>query len=103
MQALLGASALSAFKQANLQDSLRADFPNLESVSARFIHFLDLQEEFSDAEQQVMESLLCYGENSIDTADQAQSIQRIVVPRLGTISPWSSKATDIVHNCGLQT
>ncbi len=25
----------------------------------------------------------------------------IVLPRLGTISPWSSKATDIAHNCGL--
>ncbi|NDH39555.1 MAG: phosphoribosylformylglycinamidine synthase, partial [Gammaproteobacteria bacterium] len=28
--------------------------------------------------------------------------QRVVSPRFGTISPWSSKATDIAHNCGFQ-
>ncbi|MGB8971395.1 MAG: phosphoribosylformylglycinamidine synthase, partial [Pseudomonas capeferrum] len=27
----------------------------------------------------------------------------LVVPRLGTISPWASKASDIAHNCGLQS
>ena len=34
-----------------------------------------------------------------DAADRTALV--VVTPRLGTISPWASKATDIVHNCGL--
>ena len=111
MQALLGASALSAFKQAKLQDSLRSDFPSLITVSARHVHFVDVAEELSPANYDVLKSLLHYGQPESAVGEStaahaavpstAQITERVVVPRLGTISPWSSKATDILHNCGL--
>ena len=111
MQALLGASALSAFKQAKLQDSLRSDFPSLITVSARHVHFVDVTEELSPDNYDVLKSLLHYGQSESAVGEStaahaavpsmAQITERVVVPRLGTISPWSSKATDILHNCGL--
>ena len=103
MQALLGASALSAFKQAKLQDSLRSAFPTLTSVTARYVHLVDNAAELSNSDREVLDSLLYYGETVPAENESVHPgiIQRIVVPRLGTISPWSSKATDILHNCGL--
>ena len=106
MQVLLGASALSAFRLEKLQQTLRATFPQVHTLSARFVHLVHLKAALSAARQTTLASLLDYGEPFAEevqaTADSAEiMLQRVVVPRSGTISSWSSKATDIAHNCGL--
>ena len=53
------------------------------------------------AESEVLARLLEYGERHPETGAEAAGALHLVVPRLGTISPWSSKATDIAHSCGL--
>ncbi len=101
---LPGVSALSAFRNAKLLASIQTRLPSVRALNARFVHFAD-SPALSAQEQQVLDALLDYG-----TAAQAfvptlapDALQRVVVPRPGTISPWSSKATDIVQNCGLAT
>ncbi len=101
MQALLGASALSAFKLQKLQETVRAALPSVHSISAQFVHLIDSEQSLSATEQANLDGLLAYGDLPAEKHENP-SITRFVVPRPGTISPWSSKATDILHNCGLQ-
>ena len=56
------------------------------------------------AKRTLLERLLTYGPREgapAANASAAGATEIIVVPRFGTISPWSSKATDIAHVCGL--
>ena len=100
MQALLGASALSAFKLKKLQESVRSSLPAVKTLSAQFVHLVDSNSVLSSAKQSNLEGLLAYGEYPTANTEDSDLL-RFVVPRPGTISPWSSKATDILHNCGL--
>jgi phosphoribosylformylglycinamidine synthase len=99
MQVLFGASALSTFKATKLLSALQQTLPEVLSISARYVHFLDCSADFDAAACDELNSLLDYGEpaGTLPKVD----LRRIVVPRPGTISPWSSKATDILGNCGL--
>ncbi|MGD9842652.1 MAG: phosphoribosylformylglycinamidine synthase, partial [Steroidobacteraceae bacterium] len=56
----------------------------------------------SDTEQQVLRALLSYGPREGSESDNKGQLL-LVLPRVGTISPWASKATDIAHVCGLQS
>ena len=99
MQVLYGGTALSPFKTANLLSALRAVNTALGSVSARFVHFLEF-DEISASDEQLLKVLLRYGEEWPESVSHGP-LSCLVVPRPGTISPWSSKATDILRNCGL--
>ena len=100
MLELRGAPALSAFRHERLLTVLRERVPEVEALSAHYVHFIDHRETLDDAAQECLAKLLDYGSHaSQDIPDNAQRF--LVVPRLGTQSPWSSKATDIAHNCGL--
>jgi phosphoribosylformylglycinamidine synthase len=104
MQVMFGAAALSAFKSSKLLLSLQAKLPQVKVFTAQFVHFLDCRQELSNSDSEVVRELLHYGagfSSVITFADPALLLTRVVVPRPGTISPWSSKATDILHNCGL--
>ena len=102
MLILPGATALSPFRQQRLLTQLQAQVPNITDVNAKFVHFVMLHPEqrLADAENRVLEAVLNYGLPALPAPEDA--VLQIVIPRIGTISPWSSKATDIVHNCGLQ-
>ncbi|HEX6793411.1 MAG TPA: phosphoribosylformylglycinamidine synthase, partial [Casimicrobiaceae bacterium] len=100
--AMRGRSALSSFRVAKLLAALAALRPQhaISNLSARYWHFVELRRALSAHEQATLERLLTYGPS--DAAEEASRVPAFVVlPRFGTISPWSSKATDIVHNCGL--
>ena len=103
MLILPGAPALSTFSRAKLASLLSALFPQLRIQQARFVHFADLQQELDTHGQRLLETLLRYGPAFSEQTDEAatQLADFVVVPRPGTISPWSSKATDIARNCGL--
>src|SRR5579863_10532026 len=95
-----GPPALSAFRLAKLLDRLIALEPAVSGLGARFMHFADLERPLSEAEHTVLAQLLTYGP-SLPADTDAGGARVLIVPRAGTISPWSSKATDIVHVCGL--
>jgi phosphoribosylformylglycinamidine synthase len=98
---LPGALAVSDFRIAKLRPRLENLQPGLGAVSARFVHFVDLERDLDAGERALLERLLTYGPRDPANAPAAQGAQLSVVPRFGTISPWSSKASDIAHVCGL--
>src|SRR6185295_190676 len=94
---LRGPRAASGFRLAKLLAALKKVDPAVGAVSAEYRHFVELDQPLGKQEQAVLARLLDYGEPAVDGRGKLY----LVVPRLGTISPWSSKATDIAHNCGL--
>lgn len=100
MLVLRGAPALSAFRHEKLLSSLSDKLNSVTGVYAEFLHFADLSADLDTQEQQVLDRILRYGPNA--STEEPKGDLYLVVPRPGTISPWSSKATDIAHNCGLE-
>jgi phosphoribosylformylglycinamidine synthase len=98
-----GAPALSAFRIAKLLERLTAIEPAVTGLAARFVHFADLSAPLSTAETAVLGELLTYGPSLPADAAAGEGERVLIVPRLGTISPWSSKATEIVRVCGLES
>ncbi len=94
---LRGPRALSEFRLAKLLAVLKKVDPGVRSVTAGFWHFAETSRELDAAERGLLERLLDYGPPAPDGPGRLY----LVVPRPGTISPWSSKASDIAHNCGL--
>ena len=101
MLQLPGAPALSAFRIAKLLERLAALEPAVKGLDARFVHFADLDRDLTAAELDILEKLLTYGPRIEPATSELAGERLLVVPRAGTISPWSSKATDIAHVCGL--
>ena len=100
MLQLRGARAATDARIATLLDGFRQRGVPLAALAARFMHYVDASAELNAQERAVLGALLTYGPREDGTAD-AEGITLFVVPRLGTLSPWSSKATDIAHTCGL--
>ena len=102
MLRLRGSQAYSDFRIQKLLATIRADFPNVATIDAEFQHLIKLGDEESELtadEEQKLKHLLTYGPamNQVEHAGQ----RLYVVPRFGTVSPWSTKATEIVTHCGL--
>lgn len=93
-----GIDALSDFRKAKLLERLKKVEPHIKAVAAEYVHFVDGPKLSSD-DDTALSKLLTYGNKF--TAKPDGTIY-LVVPRPGTISPWSSKATDIVHNSGVE-
>ena len=99
---LRGAPAFSAFRTEKLLGQLQTINSEIAAVYAEFVHFADLNQPLDSTQQQQLEALLTYGPCSEQNKSiDAENPQAIAVPRLGTLSPWSSKATDIAKNTGL--
>ncbi len=99
MLGLRGAPAVSDFRLQKLSQKLTSALGRSLQLYAEFMHFADLEQSLSDGERQVLDRLLRYGPKL--PAHEPLGTLVLAVPRPGTISPWSSKATDIAHNCGL--
>jgi len=95
---LEGGNALSSFRAQQLQPALQAIHPRIEGIAARFVHLVATDAAPTPAEQERLAALLTYGDPYEGPAEGAAVI---VTPRLGTLSPWASKATDIARNCGI--
>ena len=93
---LRGAPALSVFRLQGLQQLLQDVAPGARIVGADYWHFAKLKQELTPEARRQLAELL---------EDRPMAARRgrlfLVTPRVGTISPWSSKATDIAWNCGL--
>ncbi len=100
MLILRGSPALSDFRLKKLLQDLTAAGLPTRALSAEFVHVAELAGELSPTEHAVLEKLLTYGPRR--TVAKVKGMLQVVAPRPGTISPWSSKATDIAHICGLQ-
>jgi len=99
MLILRGAPALSSFRINKLLVECLSLVPELANIYAEYVHFTDLNRPLSDDNLATLKKLLTYG--SQKEVGETKGAFFLVVPRSGTISPWSSKATNIAHNCGL--
>ncbi|MGP4844878.1 phosphoribosylformylglycinamidine synthase [Marinobacter sp. 1Y8] len=100
MLELRGAPALSSFRSQKLLSQIQAVVPGVSRIYAEFMHFVDVPDALAEDEQAILDRLLTYGP-ATDT-QAAEGVLFLVVPRPGTISPWSTKATDIARICGLR-
>lgn len=102
-----GGRALSDFRAAALLARVQAVVPQVTGIDARFVHWVSSAEELTPQDRATLESLLTYGEPWAGSSEGAgvlpgtHSTLVVVAPRLGTVSPWASKATDIAHSCAL--
>ena len=96
---IAGGNALSPFRAQQLQPALEAIHPKIAAIAARFVHLVATDAPPTPEQHERLAALLTYGDPYQGPADGAAII---VTPRLGTVSPWASKATDIARNCGLQ-
>ncbi|POZ50517.1 phosphoribosylformylglycinamidine synthase [Methylovulum psychrotolerans] len=94
-----GTAALSSFRIKQLLLKLQALEPAITEVNARFIHFVDSDGDLTASDQDILASLLAYGPDWANADVEGERL--LVIPRSGTQSPWSSKATEIAQRCGL--
>ncbi|MCQ9328566.1 phosphoribosylformylglycinamidine synthase [Pelistega suis] len=100
-QFIPGSTALSAFKSEKLiEDIQKLDIP-VQHIYASYEHYVFTDGDLTATEQAQVEQLLNYGKPLQTSASLDNALTLRVIPRLGTVSPWASKATDIAHNCGL--
>ncbi|MDO5711643.1 MAG: hypothetical protein Q4P32_07910, partial [Micrococcales bacterium] len=108
---LLGGPPLSGFRARALLRRLQAVAPQVSAVAARHVHLISSDAPLDGVTADSLTRLLTYGEpyagagpgqgqGGAPEDNPGKSYPVVVGPRLGTISPWASKATDIVHNCG---
>ncbi|MDX1749261.1 MAG: phosphoribosylformylglycinamidine synthase [Methylophaga sp.] len=101
MLQLVGRPAFSAFRIEKLLRAIRAEVAAVSALRSEYHYFAELE---SDG-QLNQTDLVTLGEmleaSKGNSSAQAQETLFLITPRPGTISPWSSKATDIVHNSGL--
>lgn len=95
-----GCVSLSNFRISKKLAALQEVCSAIEALHTEFIHFVSLEDSLDAAEERRLENLLCYGQMPTSPAAK-DAVRLVVVPRSGTISPWSSKASDIARNCGL--
>ena len=96
-----GGNALSPFRAAALLERLHRAVPTVTGVSARHVHWVASEQPLDEATAATVTKLLTYGPPDAGAASGAHLATVVVAPRLGTLSPWASKATDIAHNCGV--
>ncbi|MDV6343716.1 phosphoribosylformylglycinamidine synthase [Nitrosomonas sp. Is37] len=94
-----GHKAQSHFRLQKLSDLIKSIVPQFSAIDAEYWYFCETKRDLNQDELNILQKLL-----NIDPAHQspvAKGVFLLVLPRPGTISPWSSKATDIAHHCGL--
>ncbi|KWU00465.1 phosphoribosylformylglycinamidine synthase [Vibrio toranzoniae] len=105
MRILRGSPALSEFRVNKLLELCRELSLPVTGIYAEFAHFADLTADLDESEVEKLEKLLTYGPTLPCTENgeehEPEGLLLLATPRPGTISPWSSKSTDIAHNCGL--
>lgn len=99
MEILRGSPALSAFRVNKLLTLFQDAYLPVSGIYAEYVHFADVSTPLSETDKARLQRLLKYGPSLAEHAPEGRLL--LVTPRPGTISPWSSKATDIAHNCDL--
>jgi hypothetical protein len=96
-----GNNALSNFRALQLLPRLQAIHRQVSAIQARFIHVVSSDAALDETLKSQLAQLLTYGEPYRTAAGSDTAVRILVTPRLGTVSPWASKASDIAHNCAL--
>jgi hypothetical protein len=93
---LRGAAAFSANRLARLTRNVQSALPRLKGLAAEHWYFVELNAPLAAADLARLQDLL----GAHPAGKEPAGTLKLVTPRLGTISPWSSKATEIARQCG---
>ena len=99
--ALKGQQGLSEFRLKALIELIKRDFYDIQSINCEDFFFCSLSEESKELGIQTEDRLSKILKAQV-VKKELEADQFILIPRIGTISPWSSKATDILSNAGLK-
>ncbi|WP_048697559.1 phosphoribosylformylglycinamidine synthase [Erwinia piriflorinigrans] len=99
MEILRGSPALSAFRINKLLTRFQDAHLPVSDIYAEYVHFADVSAPLNADDKSRLQRLLKYGPSLAEHTPEGRLL--LVTPRPGTLSPWSSKATDIAHNCSL--
>lgn len=99
MEILRGSPALSAFRINKLLARFQDAHLPVSDIYAEYVHFADVSAPLCADDKSRLQRLLKYGPSLAEHTPEGRLL--LVTPRPGTLSPWSSKATDIAHNCSL--
>ncbi|MFM2486419.1 phosphoribosylformylglycinamidine synthase [Celerinatantimonas yamalensis] len=99
MEILRGAPALSEFRISQLMKQTSEESLPITGIYAEYMHFAEVASPLRAEQHDILQKLLTYGPTIAEHEPVGELV--LVTPRPGTISPWSSKATNIAHNCGL--
>jgi phosphoribosylformylglycinamidine synthase len=94
-----GSPAFSNFRLEKLLETAKSYVSSLTAIEAHYLYFVDLKCPLSETEEVQLQALLPDSKSVLTPLSQKDGL--LVIPRPGTISPWSSKATDITRVCGL--
>ncbi|MGI8561313.1 MAG: phosphoribosylformylglycinamidine synthase [Luteimonas sp.] len=98
MIVLEGLPALSPFRRERLESRLQALVPEIRVTGAWHVYWLD-PEPGASPDRDALHRILQADATALDPAPG--SVSRYVSPRLGTVSPWASKATELLCGAGL--
>jgi phosphoribosylformylglycinamidine synthase len=101
MLRIRGSAALSPFRLDKITSALQSAAPRISHVYAEFWHFAWVEGQLSPEQNETLQQILTYGPKLAEEMPQGELF--LVIPRPGTISPWSSRATDIARHCGLES
>lgn len=101
MPVLYGGAALRPAQQQRLLAKLQGVVPNIMAVSAHHVYMTEHAPALTESQSQVLLDLLDLPQWQ-EALEEPMGQRLFVIPRLGTQSPWSSRATDILHRCALQ-
>lgn len=99
MLSLRGSVAVSPFRLEKILNVLKVSVPNIKHITTEFWHFAWSDIALDAQHTNTLEKILTYGPKA--SVAQADGELFVVIPRIGTISPWASRATDIAQHCGL--
>jgi len=102
MQFVRGSFARSHFRLERLLIKINYTVPNVHRVSAEFIYLIDSDMDLNENEYKILIDLLRHDSNPAENKKEPKGDLILVLPKGGTISPWSNRATDIMHHCGLK-
>ncbi|WP_368562590.1 phosphoribosylformylglycinamidine synthase [Pseudoxanthomonas sp. UTMC 1351] len=99
MIVLEGLPALSQFRRARLESKLQSIVPAVRISGAWYVYFIE-PEPGASLDDATLRRIL-QAQADIAPAESG-AVSRFVVPRLGTLSPWASKATELLRDAGLK-
>ena len=95
-------SGFSEFRVTTLLEKINSSFPEVQSLICEDIYFVSFDKKENEIDKRVKQNLLTIL-NAIAYEDSEEKNKFFLIPRLGTISPWSSKATEILNNSGIDS
>src|SRR5690606_40255801 len=100
MLSLRGSPALSSFRIDKILAALKATAPRISCLYAEFWHFAWADGELTSKQHETLQKILTYGPKLTEGTPSGELL--LVIPRPGTISPWSTRATEIARHCGIE-